>query len=1074
MRSTYLLAVILLGWALAVEASGLDAVELIKKQDTATATASFPSLTTDAPPSSTDTVISSESSTSSGGADKTSTDDGRSSDLPASATPTSQPTTSATKASPVTTSILSTSSPANSHATAAATTSKHHEELPLKPEITPAFGIAGVLLIILGSVYALVGVKSKWVQISLSAGFLASIATTALLVYVMDPPVKNTIQGGYFVAIVMTGVIFGAGALVFKEFTEGLGCLLGGYCFSMWLLTLKPGGLITSAIGKGVFIGIFCLIAWAVSWTRYTRPYGLIGSTSFGGATAFILGIDCFTKAGMKEFWIYIWDLNDNLFPLNTDTYPQTRGMRVEIAVVVIGTIIGLLSQIKLWKVIKSRQKELEVLRRDDDLNNDAIEAALGRHLQRQNEREKSVWERQYGDRLQSQRNTILWQNAHPEKQHPLVSVVTVPPGPTTPPEDVEMEVIKSKTVSSSGSKRNRHRSVIVDVIEEVEEDPEENAAKERQKALEALEERDPPPEGERPSEPSTPLRDPKQPNDGEGYSGVGIAVDPVEVEDPSRVKRLSRSAMSGLTKRLSPTNNMASKSREYLLSANAERPQSRASSAAATVDTDNEDLDVSTLDDGVEDGRRTPDTPPEIIVSPATPTPKANWTVTQLSPRHQQDPVVEEEISNFQSTSEASLEDVPPLQQSSAASVTASLRSGSTSPSEKKSKLEDAGSGSGKSRSQASEATGSSAESLTRTALAQIPSQLSNVVLSYRTNEWAKHIGVADIPICDEPDTLDAVDDDEPAVHLASSAPDVETGKDPNTKSHVSGLSMAPPVKAGSTGVGITSVADPIKRRSSQEKRRSSGGPIRSGSIQSLPLRDNSRSSRHSFHPESLVTTPIDENAPSEFHPHNSISNPNRRASAGPRYIAPSQRRSTAPLPNSTLETRPYTAHGRASASTYTGTNENFVQINRPLTQQDRAASYDYSRQQPRRKQQDADTSRRSDIDRRQSLLAEWRLSQHYRATSSGLGLNGASVSASADAGRAMMRAEKENQRLKEEYERAAKREKQLAIDQAMRRPDMQELHREAMRKMQANANKKLLRSSSNQNVTGSGGGPF
>ncbi|KAL2431937.1 hypothetical protein ABEF95_002954 [Exophiala dermatitidis] len=1036
MRSTYLLAVILLGRALAVEASGLDAVELIKRQDTATA--SFPSLTTDAPPSSTDTVLSSESSTSSGGADKTTTEDGRSSDLPASATPTSQPTISATKVSPVTTSILSTSSPADSHATAAATTSKHHEELPLKPEITPAFGIAGVLLIVLGSVYALVGVKSKWVQISLSAGFLASIATTALLVYVMDPPVKNTIQGGYFVAIVMTGVIFGAGALVFKEFTEGLGCLLGGYCFSMWLLTLKPGGLITSAIGKGGFIGIFCLIAWAVSWTRYTRPYGLIGSTSFGGATAFMLGIDCLTKAGMKEFWIYIWDLNDNLFPLNTDTYPQTRGIRVEIAVVVIGTIIGLLSQIKLWKVIKSRQKELEVLRRDDDLSNDAIEVSLGRHLQRQNEREKLVWERQYGDRLQSQRNTILWQNAHPEKQHPLVSVITVPSGPSTPPEDVEMEVIKSKNVSSSGSKPNRHRSVIVDVIEEVEEGPEENAAKERQKALEALEERDPPPEGERASEPSTPVRDHKEMNDGEGGSGVGIAVDPVEVEG----------------KRLSPTNNMASGSREYLLSANAERPQSRASSAAATVDTNNEDMDANTLDDGVEDGTRTPDTPPEIIVSPATPTPKANWTVTQLPPRQQQDPVVEEKVSNFQSTSEVSSEGVSPLQQSSSASVTASLPSGveaSTSPSEKKSKSEDAGSGSGKSRSQASEGTGSSAESLTQNALAQIPSQLSNVVLSYRTNEWAKHIGVADIPICDEPNTLDAVDDDEPAVHLASSAPNVETAKDANTKTHVAGLSMAPPVKAGSTGVGITSVADPVKRRSSQEKRRSSIGPTRSGS---LPLRDNSRSGRHSFHPESLVTTPIDENAPSEFHPHNSVSNPNRRASAGPRYIAPSQRRSTAPLPNSTLDTRPYTAHGRASTSLvpYSGTNESFVQVNRPLTQQNRASSYDYSRQQAQRKAQDADASRRSDIDRRQSLLAEWRLSQHYRATSSGLG----------DAGRAMMRAEKENQKLKEEYERAAKREKQLAIDQAMRRPDMQDLHREAMRKMQANANKKLSRCSS------------
>jgi hypothetical protein len=27
----------------------------------------------------------------------------------------------------------------------------------------------------------------------------------------------------------------------------------------------------------------------------------------FSAATAIILGIDCFTRAGYKEFWIYVW-----------------------------------------------------------------------------------------------------------------------------------------------------------------------------------------------------------------------------------------------------------------------------------------------------------------------------------------------------------------------------------------------------------------------------------------------------------------------------------------------------------------------------------------------------------------------------------------------------------------------------------------------------------------------------------------------------------------------------------------------------------------------------------------------
>lgn len=52
----------------------------------------------------------------------------------------------------------------------------------------------------------------------------------------MNPPVTNAVQGGYLVAVVVTGAVFGGLALVFKEITEGLCCLLGGFCIGMWLM----------------------------------------------------------------------------------------------------------------------------------------------------------------------------------------------------------------------------------------------------------------------------------------------------------------------------------------------------------------------------------------------------------------------------------------------------------------------------------------------------------------------------------------------------------------------------------------------------------------------------------------------------------------------------------------------------------------------------------------------------------------------------------------------------------------------------------------------------------------------
>lgn len=218
-----------------------------------------------------------------------------------------------------------------------------------------------------GAVYTVIGIKNKMLHVSLSAGYLASLAVTVLILYVMNLPVSNAVQGAYVVAAVMTGLILGGGAVVFSEMTEGLGCLLGGFSISMWLLVLKPGGLLTSTSGKSIFIAVFCVVGFATSFSHYTRPYALMPLISFGGATAVVIGIDCFSRAGLKEFWAYLWNLNSNLFPIGATTYPLTRGIKVEIAAIVVIFLAGIVSQMKLWKVIKERREQRAAERLEDE-----------------------------------------------------------------------------------------------------------------------------------------------------------------------------------------------------------------------------------------------------------------------------------------------------------------------------------------------------------------------------------------------------------------------------------------------------------------------------------------------------------------------------------------------------------------------------------------------------------------------------------------------------------------------------------------------------------------------------------
>lgn len=214
----------------------------------------------------------------------------------------------------------------------------------------------------------------------------------------MIPPVNNAVQGGYVVAAVCTGAVFGGLAVVFRDLAECLGCLLGGFCLSMWLLTLGPGGLIPSISGKIVFIAVFTLAGSALYFSRWTRTYGLVACISFSGSTATVIGIDCFSRAGLREFWAYIWALNDKLFPPGAVTYPLTRGIRVELAITVILSIFGIISQLKLWNLVKNRRDNGKEKPAESERDLRDEEEDVGRQTEETISRERREWERVYGD----------------------------------------------------------------------------------------------------------------------------------------------------------------------------------------------------------------------------------------------------------------------------------------------------------------------------------------------------------------------------------------------------------------------------------------------------------------------------------------------------------------------------------------------------------------------------------------------------------------------------------------------------------------------------------------------------
>ncbi|KAK7709078.1 hypothetical protein SLS57_008803 [Botryosphaeria dothidea] len=216
--------------------------------------------------------------------------------------------------------------------------------LPLTPKVTPAIGITGAVLIITGVIYTLIGIKNHWVNIGGSVGFLVALSITVLIEYVMNPPVTDAVQGAFFVAAFIPALLAGGVAYIFKDITEGLG----------------------------------------------------------------FLGIDCFSRAGLKEFWLYIWDLNDDTFPLFTNTYPITRGIRVEIACIIIISLLGIASQMKLWKVVKARREQRDAIRRQKQEDQERMDEEIGKRIVEDTSRERAQWEAIYGDKSYREKDAEL------------------------------------------------------------------------------------------------------------------------------------------------------------------------------------------------------------------------------------------------------------------------------------------------------------------------------------------------------------------------------------------------------------------------------------------------------------------------------------------------------------------------------------------------------------------------------------------------------------------------------------------------------------------------------------------
>lgn len=114
-------------------------------------------------------------------------------------------------------------------------------------------------------------------------------------------PPSTTLRGLYLLACIIAAFFGAALGIFFFTFSKYFVSAAGGFTFGWFLLAIHRGGLVDSVLGRGGMLGSLTVLAFIASLPKLLEPHMMLVSTAWIGAMAFTLGVDCYTRAGLKE-----------------------------------------------------------------------------------------------------------------------------------------------------------------------------------------------------------------------------------------------------------------------------------------------------------------------------------------------------------------------------------------------------------------------------------------------------------------------------------------------------------------------------------------------------------------------------------------------------------------------------------------------------------------------------------------------------------------------------------------------------------------------------------------------------
>jgi hypothetical protein len=245
---------------------------------------------------------------------------------------------------------------------------------------------------------AFLGHKNRWSSFFLIGFYTFSLVCFSLIVKFgiipsVNPPGK-TLRGMFVLSSFVAGVAGGGIAIFFWKATKYFIGAWGGLALGLWVQCFRDGGLIRP-IGIRWLLFITCSVIGFVLCTIPKIHYQVIlVATAIVGSSAVILGVDCFSTAGLKEF--YVWNLGfRQLFPKYTDhniQFPVTQSMQIEIGLIGAVWLMGIAVQLRILHILQRKLKEIK----EEHKRRERLDEAKSAERFSRLEREKTEWEREH------------------------------------------------------------------------------------------------------------------------------------------------------------------------------------------------------------------------------------------------------------------------------------------------------------------------------------------------------------------------------------------------------------------------------------------------------------------------------------------------------------------------------------------------------------------------------------------------------------------------------------------------------------------------------------------------------